>query len=881
MSCRASPWSRPSLPAGPRFPTSAPPRSPLGIRNLWKNPISKSSWTLGGVPNMFALPSRLFRCMASSGSGDGGFARPTLTDEVVAPLPLYSWPDKQRPRVCILGGGFGGLYTALRLDSLVWPSDRKPQVVLVDQSDRFVFKPMLYELLSGEVDVWEIAPSFTELLKNTSVQFVRDSVKLLRPSDHFRREPGESCTGGVVHLESGTVIEYDWLVLALGAEAKIDVVPGSAEYALPFTTLEDALRVESKLKMLERKRFGKSSPTIEVAIVGLGYSGVELAATISERLKNTGTVKAINVQTTICPTAPQGNRDAALKILESRNIQLFLGYFVTYIKEASTSDDSSSTVTDSEVDGDHKKLILDLQPAERGLKGQTLEADLVLWTVGSTSQIPRLQPPDAPYVIPLNGRGQVETEETLQVKGHPRTFAIGDSAALRDPSGKLLPATAQVAFQQADFAGWNLWAAINDRPLLPFRFQNLGEMMTLGRNDAAITASFIEGLTLEGPLGHAARKLVYCLRMPTDEHRVKVGISWFTKTAIDSLASVQNAVANSFPSPTHMADSAATNHSSPAAAMDPDSEVVFDFPPYLCQYKSGRIHRPGGAPTVPAGKDPATGVDSKDIRAGPASVRIYLPPGATGKIPVVVYFHGGGFVVGSPARPGTHNYLNDLVARSGAIGVSVYYRLAPEHKLPAAYDDAWAALRWAVTLGDGEEPWLLDHADLSRVFLAGCSAGANIAHNTAVRASAPGALPDGVTLRGLALVHPYFTGREAIGGEAAFAPEIRGFMERTWRYVVSETVGLDDPRVCPFVDEAARKVAAGIPCERVLVCVAENDVLLKERGLWYYREIKASGYAGEVELFESKGVDHAFHFDKLNTDEGVKLQERTVAFIKA
>ena len=114
------------------------------------------------------------------------------------------------------------------------------------------------------------------------------------------------------------------------------------------------------------------------------------------------------------------------------------------IKEASTADDSSGIATDSEVDDDHKKLILDLQPAERGLKGQTLEADLVLWTVGSTSQIPRLQPPDAPYVIPLNGRGQVETEETLLVKGHPRTSAIGDSAALRDPSGKLLPATAQV-----------------------------------------------------------------------------------------------------------------------------------------------------------------------------------------------------------------------------------------------------------------------------------------------------------------------------------------------------------------------------------------------------------------------------------------------------
>jgi acetyl esterase/lipase len=314
--------------------------------------------------------------------------------------------------------------------------------------------------------------------------------------------------------------------------------------------------------------------------------------------------------------------------------------------------------------------------------------------------------------------------------------------------------------------------------------------------------------------------------------------------------------------------------------MDPDSEVVFDFPPYLCQYKSGRIVRPGGAPTVPAGTDDRTGVVSKDISAGAANVRVYLPPGATGKIPVIVYFHGGGFVVGSPARSGTHAYLNDLVARSGAIGVSVYYRVAPEHKLPAAYDDGWAGVRWAATLGDAAEPWLLDHADLSRVFVVGCSAGANIAHNMAVRASAAGALPDGVTLRGLGLVHPYFTGAEAVGGEISFGPEIRGFMDRTWRYVVSETPGLDDPRVNPFVDDAARAASAGVPCQRVLVCVAGNDVLLKERALWYYRELKASGYAGEMELFKQKCVDHAYHFNALESEAAVELQEQLAAFIK-
>lgn len=121
----------------------------------------------------------------------------------------YMWPDKKRPRVCIVGGGFGGLYTALRLESLVWPDGKKPQVLLVDQSDRFVFKPMLYEILSGEVDEWEIAPRFSELLANTDVQFIQDRVKLLRPSDMSTSGSQRNSCAGTVQLESDLHIEYD------------------------------------------------------------------------------------------------------------------------------------------------------------------------------------------------------------------------------------------------------------------------------------------------------------------------------------------------------------------------------------------------------------------------------------------------------------------------------------------------------------------------------------------------------------------------------------------------------------------------------------------------------------------------------------------------
>ncbi|KAL2504684.1 NAD(P)H dehydrogenase C1 [Abeliophyllum distichum] len=459
--------------------------------------------------------------------------------------PIYAWPDdNKRPRVCILGGGFGGLYTALSLESLVWPDDKKPQVVLVDQSERFVFKPLLYELLSGEVDEWEIAPRFSDLLGNTGVQFFKDRVKCLHPSDHIGMNESVAGSGGVVHLESGLLIEYDWLVLALGAEAKLDLVPGAVEYALPFSTLEDAHKVNEKLRALERNYFGKDFP-IRVAVVGCGYSGVELAATISERLQHRGVVQAVNVGKTILPNAPPGNRESALKVLSSRKVQLLLGYVVRCIRkdgEYGTSHElrnveSLNNATDIR---SPESLVLELQPAQRGLQSQNVEVDLVLWTVGTKPQLSLLEPNDKPNRLPLNARGQAEIDETLRVRGHPRVFAVGDSCALRDGHGNLLPATAQVVLQQADFVGWNLWAAINGRPLLPFRFQNVGEMMTLGRYDAAVSPSFLEGITLRGPIGHTARKFACLTRFPTDEHRLKVGISWLTKSAVEAAALVQN-----------------------------------------------------------------------------------------------------------------------------------------------------------------------------------------------------------------------------------------------------------------------------------------------------------------------------------------------------
>lgn len=330
------------------------------------------------------------------------------------------------------------------------------------------------------------------------------------------------------------------------------------------------------------------------------------------------------------------------------------------------------------------------------------------------------------------------------------------------------------------------------------------------------------------------------------------------------------------------------------AAADPDTEVQAEFPPLVRQYKSGRVERFFNLAPLPAGTDPATGVVSKDVVVDPATglwARLFLPAGSHGKkLPVVVYYHGGAYVIGSAVDPMTHGYLNALVAKAGVLAAALEYRLAPEHPLPAAYEDSWEGLKWVATHasasasaaaggGPAAEPWLTEHGDFSRVFLAGASAGATIAHFVAVRAGEQhksGGL--GMRIRGLLIVHPYFSGAADIGDEGTTGKARKARADAFWRFLCPGTPGLDDPLSNPF-SEAAGGSAARVAAERVLVCVAEKDDL-RDRGVWYYESLKASGYPGEVELLESMGEGHVFYCMNPRCDRAREMEERVLGFLR-
>ena len=383
-----------------------------------------------------------------------------------------------------------------------------------------------------------------------------------------------------MRLVGGNELEYDWLVLALGADTVTYGVPGVRENCLPFATFDDATRLNAALRSLEASTSSSSSstPTLPrvIVVVGGGYAGVELAAVVAERLKASSTstsfrVELVTAAKSILDGAPAGQRAAAEAKLAAAGVVVKANAAVARVdSDGEAGDVSKKTIALASVASSSSSSSSSSAPA-------AIVADLVLWTAGvgpvggASSALDNASAPSLPF--PRSGRGAVVVEPTLRVKGYPGVFALGDVAAAEEEEEgegkevggensqkkrrkkKPLPPTAQVAFQQADYVAWNVWASINNRPLLPFRYQHLGEMMSLGAREGAVTLPFAlpeglgsalgslpvlgdvlsaagvrvaeaDGVTIEGPLAGALRRAAYWYRQPTGEQRAAVGAEW-------------------------------------------------------------------------------------------------------------------------------------------------------------------------------------------------------------------------------------------------------------------------------------------------------------------------------------------------------------------
>ncbi|KAL3147686.1 hypothetical protein ABBQ32_002435 [Trebouxia sp. C0010 RCD-2024] len=381
------------------------------------------------------------------------------------------------PRICILGGGFGGLYTAVRLESLMWPHSRRPQITLIDQNERFVFKPLLYELINGGAKPEEVAPLFSDLLASmTSTSFVQGSVDSVH-SDDSMGSVNSSNAGGTITLVDGQQLQYDWLVLALGSSTSFFGIPGVKELALPFNDFKDAMRVLRRVEEIEARPPGVPA---DVVVVGAGYAGVELATTVAERLGNRAAVQLVSAGGDILEGMPPGQVKVARKMLQDLHIKIVTNAMVSSIRQEHHQPSTAKTSTSQRVHpaaaAAAKQQVHIKLPSN---SKSTVHADMVLWTAGSSPASHAARKLKLPFKT--NKQGALLTDRNLRVVQQQRVFALGDVAGSEvEAQTANIPPTAQVAFQQADYVAWNLWSSINARPLLPFKYQHLGDMMSLG-----------------------------------------------------------------------------------------------------------------------------------------------------------------------------------------------------------------------------------------------------------------------------------------------------------------------------------------------------------------------------------------------------------------
>jgi demethylphylloquinone reductase len=392
------------------------------------------------------------------------------------------------PKIVIIGGGFGGLFTALDLHGA-------GHVTLINDEDHFLFKPMLYEYLSGEVEAWHIAPDCKELL-NTDAKFIKGQVTNIDLSSQTvfladRKEP----------------ISYDVLVFSPGATTSYSGVEGAEKSALPFRTLNDANHLRRRMTEALDYVQPDSAPqdtraALTFAIVGGGASGVELSTKMADLLRDAVKRRAlrgeprvviIEMADRLVPGMGEEIRKYVENALEEARVEVHTETRVVRVTERSITLEHNRSQTELQTSG-------------------------VVWVAGVRPS-PLIESLD----VERDRRGLIVVEPTLQVRSHLNVFALGDIAFYADVV-PTLAGTAQLALQQSHLCARNVRAFLEGGELKSKHFVELGEAVSLGTEHAAVLTG---GKVIGGPLARQARFALYTARLPTWHHRLRVGASWF------------------------------------------------------------------------------------------------------------------------------------------------------------------------------------------------------------------------------------------------------------------------------------------------------------------------------------------------------------------
>lgn len=356
----------------------------------------------------------------------------------------------KRPRVVIVGAGFGGLWTARTL------AGSTADVLLLDRDNYHSFLPLLYQVAAAELEPEEIIyPVRSILRKLSNVSFMLGEVTKLDPASK------------AIEVD-GSIIPYDYLVVASGSISHFFGVPGAEEHAFSLKTVEEGVVLRNSIlcsfeQAINEADVDRRRRLLTFTIVGGGPTGVEFAGALSELIQGPlprdyptldfekeVRILVLEAADTLLSGLSERLQTYASERLQRMGAQIRLGAVVSEIKRESV-------------------LLKD---------GTVIPTETVIWTAGVRGDT--LAQTSG---LPVARAGRVEVQPTLQVPGYPSVYVVGDLAYVEE-DGRPLPMVAPVAVQEGVAAAQNILRQISGEEQLPFRYNDRGTMAAIGRNAA-------------------------------------------------------------------------------------------------------------------------------------------------------------------------------------------------------------------------------------------------------------------------------------------------------------------------------------------------------------------------------------------------------------
>src|SRR5437773_11314738 len=402
----------------------------------------------------------------------------------------------KKTKVIILGGGFGGVYAALRLDKTV-ARRADVEVTLVSRDNFLLFTPMLHEVASGDLNPSDIVNPIRRMLKR--VQFVQADVRSI---DLAAKRV--HCTRNLrpVPLD----LDYDHLVLALGSETNFFGLQGVAENAVTLKTLGDAALLRARvLGILEMASLEPDADVrkqmLPLLVAGGGFAGVETVGAIHDLVH-----EALRYYPQLAPQ-------------EVRVVLVHPGDFVLPELGEKLGRYAQQKLVERGVEiRPRTKVTGYIDSLVTISSGEAIPAATLIWTAGVTPN------PVIEQLPCKKEKGRIVVDEIIEVPGFAGLCAMGDCAAVPDAKTAVLqPPTAQHALRQARHAAKNIEAVLGGRQKRPFRFSTLGQLASIGHRHGVAN---ILGMNFSGFIAWLLWRSVYLLKLPRLAKKTRVALSW-------------------------------------------------------------------------------------------------------------------------------------------------------------------------------------------------------------------------------------------------------------------------------------------------------------------------------------------------------------------